>query len=154
MYDHFARVADRAEIHRDVITNALDAYLGVQSNRMNKTIKTLTLMSTLMLPLNLIARIYGMNFHNMPELSWQYGYPFALALMVMVATTILLLFPSEAVVVSAPNRPRRKPLPSLHSLITEGELPPMPAVGRPVSWPQWVVVVEFARNARVAVIER
>ena len=92
VYDHFSRVADRAEVHRDVIINALDAFLGVQSNRMNKTIKTLTLMSTVMLPLNLIAGIYGMNFHHMPELSWQYGYPFALALMVMVATTIVLLF--------------------------------------------------------------
>jgi len=92
VYDHFARVADRAEVHRDVITNALDAFLGIQSNRMNRTIQTLTLMSTVMLPLNLIAGIYGMNFRHLPELSWQYGYPFALGLMATVATTILLLF--------------------------------------------------------------
>jgi magnesium transporter len=90
--DHFGRVADRAESYRDVILNTLDAYLGLQSNRMNRTIQTLTLMSTVMLPLNLIAGIYGMNFRHMPELFWPYGYPFALGLMAVVAGGILLLF--------------------------------------------------------------
>ena len=92
LHKQFITPFDRAEIHRDVVGNALDTYLGVQSNRMNRTIQTLTLMSTVMLPLNLIAGIYGMNFHHMPELSWEYGYPFALGLMVLVATSILVLF--------------------------------------------------------------
>ena len=63
------------------MTSALDAYLCVQSNRMNEIMKTLTLMSTVMLPLTFIAGIYGMNFtepYNMPELHWLFGYPFAL----------------------------------------------------------------------------
>jgi magnesium transporter len=59
---------------RDVVTNTLEAYLSVQSNRMNETVKTLALMSTRMLPLSFIASFYGMNFRQMPELSSPYGY--------------------------------------------------------------------------------
>lgn len=98
VYDHFLRVQDITEGYRDMVTSALDAYLSVQSNRMNEVIKTLTLMSTIMLPLTFIAGIYGMNFKtdkspwNMPELGWFYGYPFALGLMAVVAIAILLWF--------------------------------------------------------------
>jgi magnesium transporter len=54
--------------------------------------KRLTIISTIMLPLSLIAGIYGMNFEHMPELHWLYGYPYALGVMVIVATTIIVYF--------------------------------------------------------------
>jgi len=98
VYDHFLRVQDISEGYRDLVTSALDAYLSVQSNRMNEIVKALTLMSTVMLPLSFIAGIYGMNFkgekspYNMPELDWLYGYPFALGLMATVAGAIVLWF--------------------------------------------------------------
>ena len=98
VYDHFLRIQDIAESYRDLVTSCLDAYLSVQSNRMNEVMKTLTLMSTVMLPLTFIAGIYGMNFktedspYNMPELGWFLGYPFALGLMVVVAAAIMLFF--------------------------------------------------------------
>jgi magnesium transporter len=98
VYDHFLRVQDITEGYRDLVTSALDAYLSVQSNRMNEIVKALTLMSTVMLPLSFIAGLYGMNFrgdkspYNMPELDWYYGYPFALALMATVVGGILLWF--------------------------------------------------------------
>jgi magnesium transporter len=98
VYDHFLRVQDIAEGYRDLVTSCLDAYLSVQSNRMNEVMKTLTLMSTVMLPLTFIAGIYGMNFDpdvsvwNMPELKWVHGYPFAIALMASVALAILVFF--------------------------------------------------------------
>jgi len=53
----------------------------VQSNRMNEIMKTLTLMSTMMLPLTFIVGLYGMNFKHMPELDWQYGYFVAIVMM-------------------------------------------------------------------------
>jgi magnesium transporter len=90
--DHFIRVAQLTESYRDVVSNTMDAYLSLQSNRMNETMKRLTMMSTLMLPLTFVAGIYGMNFHFMPELSWRYGYPFALGTMLVIATFILLWF--------------------------------------------------------------
>jgi magnesium transporter len=92
VFDHFVRVTDLIETFRDLITSALEAYLTVQANRMGEVMKTLTLMSTIMLPLTFIAGIYGMNFNHMPELSWLYGYPFALGLMAVVAAVILVWF--------------------------------------------------------------
>ena len=98
VYDHFLRVNDITEGYRDLVASALDAYLSVQSNRMNEVVKTLTLMSTVMLPLTFIAGIYGMNVNpeaselNMPELNWIYGYPFAIGLMLTVAIGILYWF--------------------------------------------------------------
>jgi magnesium transporter len=92
VYDHFLRINDIAEGYRDLVTSALDAYLSVQSNRMNEIMKTLTLMSTVMLPLTFIVGLYGMNFKHMPELEWAWGYPGAIALMVVVAGSILLWF--------------------------------------------------------------
>ena len=64
----------------------------MQSNRMNEVMKRLTIMSTIMLPLSVIAGVYGMNFKVMPELEWHYGYGFALTLMALVATGIVLWF--------------------------------------------------------------
>jgi magnesium transporter len=92
VYDHFLRINDIAEGYRDLVSSALDAYLSVQSNRMNEIMKTLTLMSTMMLPLTFIVGLYGMNFKHMPELDWVWGYPGALGLMVVVAGSILLWF--------------------------------------------------------------
>ena len=92
VYDHFLRINDLAEGYRDLVTSALDAYLSVQSNRMNEIMKTLTLISTTMLPLTFIVGLYGMNFKHMPELEWTWGYPAALALMAAVAGGIALWF--------------------------------------------------------------
>lgn len=84
VYDHFLRVQDLAEGYRDLVTSSLDAYLSVQSNRMNEVMKTLTLISTVMLPLTFIAGVYGMNFKHMPELSWEIGYPLAIGMMAVI----------------------------------------------------------------------
>jgi magnesium transporter len=92
VYDHFLRVNDLVESYRDLVTSALEAYLSVQSNRMNDIMKTLTLMSTVMLPITFIAGVYGMNFEHMPELKWLYGYPAALGLMAVIAGGCLLWF--------------------------------------------------------------
>lgn len=86
VYDHFTRVAEEAETYKDVISGTVDAYLNVQSYRMNDTVKRLTLISTVMLPLNLIAGFYGMNFASLPGLGWRWG--FLAVLGVMVAVTL------------------------------------------------------------------
>ena len=66
----------------------MDAYLSVSGNRMNKIMKRLTSISTILMSVTLIAGIYGMNFDRMPELKWRYGYVFALASMVGVGLTL------------------------------------------------------------------
>ncbi len=92
VFDHFARVTNLTESYRELVAGAFEAYLSVQSNRMNEVMKTLTLMSTVMMPLTFIAGVYGMNFKYMPELEWRYGYFYALALMAVVAAGIIVFF--------------------------------------------------------------
>jgi magnesium transporter len=65
----------------------LDAATGFISIEQNDVVKVLTVVSVAGVPPVLIAGVYGMNFHNMPELAWPWGYPFAMAL--MVVSTIL-----------------------------------------------------------------
>jgi magnesium transporter len=97
-YDHAVQLIDLLESYRDIAGDVRDFYLSTISNRMNQVMKTLTVISTIFLPLSFIASVYGMNFHtdvspwNMPELSWRYGYPFALGLMAAVAIGMLLNF--------------------------------------------------------------
>ncbi len=65
---------------------------------MNETIKVLTIIATIFIPLGFIAGVYGMNFNpekspwNMPELGWYFGYPFALGLMTLVAVSLVVFF--------------------------------------------------------------
>lgn len=92
VYDHFARNVDLAESYRDLTTNVLEMHLSMQSFRMNEVMKLLTMLSTVMLPLTLVAGIYGMNFEHMPELKWKYGYPAALGLMAVTALGMVLYF--------------------------------------------------------------
>jgi magnesium transporter len=90
VYDHIVRITDSIDTYRDLLSSALDAFLSVQSNRLNQIVKVLTIASIVLMCDALIAGIYGMNFEFMPELHWRYGYPFALGLMVMVSVGLVL----------------------------------------------------------------
>ena len=98
LYDHTIQVIDTIETFRDMISGMIDIYLSSVSNRMNEIMKVLTIFAVIFIPLTFIAGIYGMNFDpgrsplNMPELSWYYGYPFALGLMAVVGIAMLFYF--------------------------------------------------------------
>jgi len=70
----------------------LDAILGLISTEQNEIFKVLTIASVVGIPPTLIASMYGMNFHNMPELSWRYGYVFGLGLIALSAILPILWF--------------------------------------------------------------
>ena len=70
----------------------LDATLGLINTEQNNIIKVLTVVSVVGVPPTLVASMYGMNFHDMPELSWSFGYPFGLALIVLSAVGPLIWF--------------------------------------------------------------
>ncbi len=70
----------------------LQVHLAMASHRTNEVMRVLTVFSAFFLPLTFIVGVYGMNFHNMPELSASWGYPAVLALMVAVAGGIWLWF--------------------------------------------------------------
>ncbi|HEX5498351.1 MAG TPA: magnesium/cobalt transporter CorA, partial [Thermomicrobiales bacterium] len=88
VYDHILRVTDAVDTYRDVLSSALDANLSVTSFRLNQVVKRLTSSSIILMSMSLIAGIYGMNFIFMPELSWRWGYPAALAGMAALAIAL------------------------------------------------------------------
>src|SRR5436309_8946348 len=97
-YDHTIQVIDMIETYRDLASGLLDVYLSSASNRLNEVMKVLTIISTIFIPLNFIAGIYGMNFDrqasplNMPELGWYYGYPAVLTVMAVTGAGLVLYF--------------------------------------------------------------
>lgn len=89
---HAQVIVTELETLRDLVTSSLDAYNTVLSKRMNETMKILTIFSAIILPMSLIAGIYGMNFELMPELKWKIGYPFALSLMTLCGISLVFFF--------------------------------------------------------------
>jgi magnesium transporter len=92
IYDHIVRVQELVETHRDLTEGVLTTYLSVESNRLNIVMRFLAAIGTIVLVPTWIAGIYGMNFDFMPELRWQYGYVFALALMVATMVGFFIYF--------------------------------------------------------------
>ncbi|MFW6114676.1 MAG: magnesium/cobalt transporter CorA [Thermodesulfobacteriota bacterium] len=92
VYDHTIQVIDTIETFRDMVSGMLDVYLSSISNRMNEVMKVLTIIATIFIPLTFIAGIYGMNFKNIPELEWGWGYAAALILMGLIALVMMLYF--------------------------------------------------------------
>lgn len=69
-----------------------DTFLGLVNIEQNKIIKIFTVVNVIFLPPTLIASMYGMNFTNMPELDWRWGYPFSIGLMIVFTLIVLLIF--------------------------------------------------------------
>jgi magnesium transporter len=87
-----AALSDHATFLGGKLSFLLDATLGMIANEQNAIIKILSVAALVFLPPTLVAGIYGMNFHVLPELSWPYGYPFALAIMLASAVLPYLWF--------------------------------------------------------------
>ena len=89
LYDHTIKVIENVEVLRDMTSGLLDLYMNSTSNKMNETIKVLTILSTIFIPLTFIAGVYGMNFKYMPELEYKYGYFVILGVMAVVVLGML-----------------------------------------------------------------
>src|SRR5918997_993910 len=86
--DHALRTTEQVEAFRELLSNILSVNLTLVGLNQNDEVKKISAWAAILFAPTLIAGIYGMNFDVMPELSWTFGYPFALALMVL--TTIVL----------------------------------------------------------------
>lgn len=101
VYDHVVQLIDLVEIYRELAMDLRDFYMSSVSNRINETMRVLTIVSTVFIPLTFIAGVYGMNFdpdfspYNMPELRWRYGYPACLAAMAGIAIYMLAYFRAQ-----------------------------------------------------------
>lgn len=92
IYDHLLKLSDIIEINREITSDIRDNYLSINSHRMNKIMTTLTIISSIFIPLTFIVGIYGMNFDYMPELRWRYGYFIILGIMAVVMISMALWF--------------------------------------------------------------
>ena len=92
VYDHTIRVIESVEDFRDILSSMVDIYLSSVSNKMNDIMKVLTVIATIFIPLTFIAGVYGMNFDNMPELHWSWGYPAVMLFMTLIGITMFIYF--------------------------------------------------------------
>jgi magnesium transporter len=92
IYDHAIRIIEALESYRDLIAGMLDIYLSSVSNKMNETMKVLTVFASIFIPLTFIAGVYGMNFEYMPELKWRWSYPVLWIVFVGVSVFLLRYF--------------------------------------------------------------
>ncbi|MFH1612658.1 MAG: magnesium/cobalt transporter CorA [bacterium] len=92
VYEQYIRISETIISYRDMLTNTLDAYTSMISNRLNEVMKVLTSISTIILPLTFIASLYGMNFKFMPEIYWKYGYFVTLGVMATIVVVLLIFF--------------------------------------------------------------
>ena len=90
--DHVIRSMELNDNVRDLLTSARELQLAQVSNRLNVVMKKLTAWAGIILIPTLIAGIYGMNFRDMPELRWSFGYPFAIGLMAGTAGLLYWIF--------------------------------------------------------------
>jgi magnesium transporter len=88
IYDHLVRLHDLNETMRDLVGGALDTYLSVINNRLNEVMKTLTLITTLFMPLTFVTGFFGMNFFaaNPPYEKWTNPLAFLVTLGLMIIT--------------------------------------------------------------------
>jgi magnesium transporter len=92
VYDHTIIAIDTVETYRDILSGMLDIYLSSMSNRLNQIMKVLTIIATIFMPLTFITSLYGMNFKNMPELQWEYGYYGVIGVMLVIALSMIEYF--------------------------------------------------------------
>ncbi|MGC4192688.1 MAG: magnesium/cobalt transporter CorA [Thermomicrobiales bacterium] len=92
VYDHLLRVLDWLDLYRDVLSNLSDLQISVASHRLDRTMRTMTAWSIIFMATTLIAGIYGMNFHHMPELGWRWGYPASLIAMAGLGIGMFIFF--------------------------------------------------------------
>jgi len=95
LYDHTIQVMDMIETSRDILGGMHDTYLTSMSNKMNETMKVLTIISTFFIPLTFIVGVYGMNFDNMPELHWHLGYFMIWGIMVAIVFVMIWFFKNK-----------------------------------------------------------
>jgi magnesium transporter len=92
VYDHLIRITEELDSLRDILSGTLEVHLAAVSNQLNVTMKRLTAWGTIFVVITAIAGVYGMNFENMPELHWRYGYAASLVLMAAISVALYLYF--------------------------------------------------------------
>ena len=92
VYDHVIKLVEMLESYREFSSDIRDNFISVSSDKMNNIMMTLTVITTIFMPLTFLAGLYGMNFTNMPELDFEYGYFVLLTEMAFIALLRFFIF--------------------------------------------------------------
>ena len=82
--DRSRQALEFMEADQEILSGMIDLYLSLMSQKTNEKMKVLAVISTIFMPLALIAGIYGMNFQHIPELGWEFSYPMVLLFLLIV----------------------------------------------------------------------
>jgi magnesium transporter len=91
VHERLLQILEQFKDFRELTNNLMDLHHLNLSNRTNGVMQLLTIVSTIFIPLTFIAGVYGMNFDNMPELHWEYGYFSAWVLMIVITIVMIWL---------------------------------------------------------------
>ncbi len=90
--ENLYRIVASSSSYHDMVQSTMEAYLSAVSNRLNETMKRLTVIGAIMAALTVITGVYGMNFEFMPELHWRLGYLFVWLIMIVVTGGLWWVF--------------------------------------------------------------
>ncbi|MDR0988913.1 MAG: magnesium/cobalt transporter CorA [Prevotellaceae bacterium] len=90
--DHLQFVLQTIDVCRETLSSLVDLYISNNDLHMNDIMKRLTVVSTIFIPLTFLVGVWGMNFKNMPELDWRYGYLLAWVVMMVIGFMVWLFF--------------------------------------------------------------
>jgi magnesium transporter len=92
LFDRCERLLSLCTLYYELCGDLVDGYISLSSHQLNNTMKILTIITAVFVPITFIAGLYGMNFDNMPELHHQYGYYFVLGIIGVLAASMVILF--------------------------------------------------------------
>lgn len=92
VYDRCERLYSLCSMYYELCSDLVEGHISLSSHRLNETMKILTIISAVFVPMTFMAGIYGMNFEHMPELGWRYSYFALLGLMGVMAVSMMVIF--------------------------------------------------------------
>ena len=92
VYDHLLKLKELVDGYKEFSADLRDSYMAVSSNKMNETMMTLTIITTIFMPITFIAGLYGMNFTEMPGLTIEHGFWFVILFMLIITVLMIILF--------------------------------------------------------------
>ncbi|MEQ6888545.1 magnesium transporter CorA family protein [Halomonas sp. CS7] len=92
VHERFERLHSLTQMYYDICGDLVDGYISLSSHQLNITMRVLTVITAIFVPLTFLAGIYGMNFANMPELAYRFGYFVVLGVMLVIGLALLWMF--------------------------------------------------------------
>jgi len=92
VHERIDRLLTLAQMHYDICSDLINGYLSITSHQLNETMRVLTVITAIFIPLGFLAGVYGMNFEYIPELKAHYGYFYLLGLMAIIVASLIYFF--------------------------------------------------------------